>query len=198
MIAGSGEYMDPKRLYLYALEEATKVVEQVEPEHMGLPTPDSEWSVHDLLQHITYELAWTADIVAGRTVGEVGDRYDGELLNGDLANAWKDYELAARVAVAGADLHGTAHLSYADKTVGEYLVEAGNDQLIHAWDLGQAVGVTVRFDEKVADELYQHALARREELLGSGLFAAPVEVPDSANMQTKLLGILGRSVRWRS
>ena len=188
--------MGPKQLYLYTLGEATKVVEQVEPEQLELPTPDMEWSVHDLLQHVTYELAWTADIVQGRTIAEVGDKYEGELLNGDLVEVWKDYEAVARAAVGACDLNATAHLSYADKTVGAYLLEAGNDQLVHAWDLGQAIGIDVRFDETVAQRLYEAALARKEELLGSGLFGAPVDVPAGADTQTELLALLGRSDRW--
>jgi len=189
--------MDPKKLYLYALDEATKIVEQVEPEQMELPTPDTEWAVHDLLRHITYELAWTADIVVSKTVAEVGDKYDGEFLSGNPVDVWKDYEAITRAAVEACDVHGTAHLSYKDTTVGEYLIEAGNDQLIHAWDLGQAIGVPVQFDEHIAEELYHYALARKVELLSSGLFAEPVEVPESASMQIKLLGILGRSEDWR-
>lgn len=190
-------YMDAKKLYLYALGEATKIVEQVEPEQMELPTPDTEWDVHDLLQHITYELAWTADIVAGKTIAEVGDKYEGELLYGNPLEAWANYEAITRAAVEAADLHGIAHLSYKDTTVGEYLLEAGNDQLVHAWDLGEALGVPVVFDEYIAETLYERALARKEELLESGLFKAPVEVGESANAQTRLLGILGRSKDWK-
>ena len=191
-----GVDMDPRKLYVYALDEATKIVRQVEAEQMDLPTPDTEWTVHDLLQHITYELAWTADIVAGKTVAEVGDKYEGELLNGNVLDAWEHYEAITRTAVESCDMHGIAHLSYSDKTISEYLLEAGNDQLIHAWDLGQAIGVSVDFDEQVAQTLYEQALARREELLESGLFKAPVEVEESAITQTKLLAMLGRSENW--
>ena len=185
--------MGPKELYIYALGEASKIVRQVEPEQMEHPTPDTEWTVHDLVQHITYELAWTADIIAGKTIAEVGDKYEGELLNGDLLEAWEHYEALTRAAVESCDIKGVAHLSYGDKAVGEYLLEAGNDQLIHAWDLGEAIGVSVAFDEQVARTLYEQALARKEEFMESGLFKTPVEVADSATLQTKLLAILGRS-----
>jgi len=188
--------MSPKELYIYALDEASKIVRQVEPEQMESPTPDTEWTVHDLLQHITYELAWTADIVASKTPAEVGDKYEGELLNGDLLEAWEHYQAITRAAVEACDIHGVAHLSYTDKTVGEYLLEAGNDQLVHAWDLGQAIGISVAFDEQVARVLYEQVLARKEEFMESGLFKAPVEVGDTATTQTKLLAILGRSEQW--
>src|SRR6201996_1679090 len=182
--------MKPQALFLYALEEATNVVNQVDPEQLELPTPDTEWNVHDLLQHITYELAWTADIVQGKTIAEVGDKYEGELLNGGPIDAWQDYEVATRAAIEACDEQGTAHLSYADKPVGEYLLEAGNDQLVHAWDLGQAIGIEVTFDTVAAQLLYERALARKDEFAGSGLFGTPVKVPETANVQTKLLALL--------
>lgn len=189
--------MNAKQLYLYALGEATNVVKQVGPEHLELPTPCAEWTVHDLLQHITYELAWTADIVAGKTIAEVGDKYDGELLNGDLLETWQDYADAARDAVMECDLHTTAHLSYGDKPVGDYLLEAGNDQLVHAWDLGQAIGVDVQFDETAAQLLLERTQERSGELQASGLFDPPVKVAADAGIQTKLLALLGRSENWR-
>lgn len=188
--------MDPKQLYIYALDVAGIVARKVEPEQFTLPTPDTDWNVHDLLQHIVYELAWMADIVQGRTIAEVGDKYDGELLHGDPAEVWATYEATTRAAVEACDPAATAHLSYADKTVGDYLLEAGNDQLVHAWDLGQAIGVDVRFDEAVARDFYERALARKDELAGSGLFGRPVEVSDTADIQTKLLALLGRSEDW--
>jgi uncharacterized protein (TIGR03086 family) len=190
--------MTAKELYLYALDAATNVVNSVEPEDMELPTPDSEWDVHDLLQHIIYELAWTADIVEGKTIAEVGDKYEGALLNDDLTQTWKDYEAITRAAVEACDVDGLAHLSYADKSVAEYLVEAANDQLVHAWDLGKAVGTTVTFEEVAARQLYEEAAARQTELTESGLFAAPVETADDVTAQTKLLALLGRSEAWRS
>lgn len=189
--------MQPKNLYLYAVDEATRVVEHVVPEDMQMPTPDTEWSVHDLLQHIVYELAWTADIVQGKTISEVGDKYERELLGSDPVQAWRHYAAITRDAVENCDVAAVAHLSYADKSVGEYLLEAGNDQLIHAWDLGQAVNVPVVFNDVVAQQLYEQAKPRKKEYAASGLFAAPVDVPDTASAQTKLLAILGRSERGR-
>jgi len=165
---------------------------------MQLPTPDTDWEVHDLLRHITYEMAWTADIVQGKTIAEVGDKYDGGLLGGNPVETWQDYEAITRAAVEACDENSVAHLSYADKTVGEYLVEAANDQLVHAWDLGQAIGVPVRFDEAVAQKLYDEARIRKDELAESGLFARPVEVPETAAPQIKLLALLGRPESWKA
>lgn len=188
--------MNPKQLYLYAIDEATRVVEVVQADMFELPTPDTEWSVYDLLQHMVYELAWTADVVAGKTIAEVGDKYEGNLLDGTPLQAWRHYGALTREAVELCDERATAHLSYTNKPVGDYLLEAGNDELVHAWDLGQAISVPVVFDEQVAQILYKQALNRQAELVKSGLFAPPLPVGDDANTQTKLLALLGRSETW--
>jgi uncharacterized protein (TIGR03086 family) len=188
--------MTATELYTYALDQATAVVVQLEPEQLGLPTPDSEWCVLDLLNHMLYEVAWAADIVAGVPYSEVGDRYDGDLLGEDAIASWRRYAAQAQAAVEQADPAVTVHLSYGDRRAEAYLWEAGNDQLIHAWDLGQAIGVSVVFDAVVAQALYAWALTRRSEFERSGLFAPPVTVPASANIQTKLLALEGRSEEW--
>lgn len=69
--------MDAKQLYKNALAQATEIIEHVTPGDYDRPTPNTEWDVHDLVNHTLNELCWTADIVEGRTVAEVGEKYDG-------------------------------------------------------------------------------------------------------------------------
>jgi len=188
--------MTAKELFAYALDQATAVVVQVESGQMRLPTPDTEWDVEALLRHMMYELAWVPDMVGGKTVAEVGTVYDGDLLGDDWIGSWRERQILAEKAVDGAGLTDPVHVSYGDITVEDYLWEVGNDLLIHGWDLGQGIGVSVVFDEAAAQVLYDRAVARQDELAGSGLFAPPVPVPATANVQTKLLAALGRSENW--
>ena len=187
--------MTAKELYLYALDQATAVVVQVESEQLALPTPDTEWTVHDLLAHMLYELAWTPDLLAGRPASG-RDPYAGDLLGADAIDSWRVRAARAATAVEAAHLGATVQLSYGDRSVDDYLWEAGNDQLVHAWDLGQAIGVSVVFDEVVAAALYERARERADQLAGSGLFKPPVAVSPEANIQTRLLALLGRPEDW--
>lgn len=188
--------MTAKDLYLYAIDQATAVVVQVEPEQMDLPTPDSEWTVHDLLMHTMYELAWTADIVSGKTISEVGDVYNTDLLTGEFVDTWRQYEAKAKRAIAQANDSDIAHLSYMDTTVEQYLYEAANDQLVHSWDLGQAIGVSVVFEDDAAHELYERMLERQQESSTTGLFGPAIASQQSDTIQVKLLHLLGRSETW--
>lgn len=190
--------MDVKELFLHCLDEATSVVNTVRTAEYSLPTPDTEWSVRDLLSHMLYELSWVASLVQGKTIAEVGDQYEGDLLGDEPVAAWHVAEERAIVAVKVCNERETAHLSYGDVTVGAYLWEVANDLLIHAWDLGQALKISVQFDEEVALVFYGRALSMQKQLADSGLYAPPVKVSHDSNVQTKLLALLGRSADWAS
>lgn len=194
--------MDGVDIFSGALAVATSVVKQVRSDQYANETPDSEWDVRDLLGHIFYELNWVPDIVEGKTIEEVGSKYDGDLVGDEdgisaMAVRWQDRADQAEQAVNACDPDETAHLSYGDKTVDEYLKEAGGDQLIHAWDLGKAIGVRVTFDPELAQAVYDHSLPQSSSFAASGLFAAPIDVPADADIQTKLLALFGRDANWQ-
>ena len=44
------------------------------------PTPCSEWSVRQLVNHVVGEDLWTAPLLRGATIEEFGGRFDGDLL----------------------------------------------------------------------------------------------------------------------
>lgn len=189
--------MKSKKDYLHAIETVRAVVARLRPDQMELPTPDTKWQVRKLLQHMLYELSWTPDIVMGETLAVVGDRYEGDLLGSNPIAAWRSAAAQATGAVRRCDLQTMANLSYGQKPVYEYLQEAGTDQLVHAWDLGQAIDVAVEFDEALAEAMYLRLDTRRAELQASGLFGKPRKVATNAGWQTKLLALLGRSENWR-
>lgn len=193
--------IDADELFNECLAEATMVVKQVRREEFTLPTPDTEWNVRDLVNHMLYELSWVPDIIKGKTIQEVGDKYDGDLLElneNDAATAWEVAAIKAERAVEAADLDATAHLSYGDVPMGDYLRQIGGDLLIHAWDLGQALGISVRFDDAIAHAIYDDAKDRADDMQRSGLFAPPIHVAPEASIETKLLALYGRSSdTWR-
>lgn len=189
--------LDADELFTEILNQATVIAKQVRPEHLAQPTPDTEWTVRDLLQHILYELCWVPDILAGKTLEEVGDKYAGELFTdaNDFVIEWELASAAAEDAVGHADLDRIVHLSYGNRTAEKYLREAAADQLIHSWDLGEAIGVKVTFDPQIAMAVYDDL--HDKDLQSSGLFAPPVDVPADADLQTKLLAYTGRPLDWR-
>jgi uncharacterized protein (TIGR03086 family) len=191
--------MDGADIFKAALEQATTVVKQVRPDQFANDTPDTEWNVRDLISHMLYELSWVPDVVAGKTISDVGSEYEGDLIGDsdlDLSVTWQEAADKAEMATDEADLEETAHLSYGDVSIEDYLRQAGTDQLIHAWDLGKAIGLPVAFDSAIVQAVYDDILSKKGTMAQSGLFADPLDVPDSASLQIKLLGVFGRDADW--
>lgn len=180
-------------MFLQCLASATDVIKRVEPDQLDDPTPDTDWDVAALACHMLYELSWTTDIINGKTLAEVGDKYENIIVDGDLSKNWQAAAERAKIALASADMAATAHLSYGDVTVEAYLWQAGTDQLIHSWDLGTALGKKVIFNPSLAGAIYDYALPKRDSLAVSGLFAPPLPVGETADIQTKLLALYGRN-----
>ena len=192
--------MDVRDLFLACAAQATTIVKRVGDDMFARPTPDTEWTVHDLAAHMLYELSWTPEIVQGKTMEEVGSKFEGELFadtQAGLSAAWDTAKNRVKQTVPLANPAATVHLSYGETTTEHYLREAASDQLIHAWDLGEAIGMPVQFDEVVAREIFEYAFRNAEGMERSGLFAPPRPVAADADVQTRLLALFGRDRHWR-
>lgn len=64
--------MDPSELYRRAVANAAEVFEQVMPEQLTWPTPCSEWSVQDLVDHVTGSTEYLNAALAGRVPAPPG------------------------------------------------------------------------------------------------------------------------------
>ncbi|HSX33016.1 MAG TPA: TIGR03086 family metal-binding protein [Candidatus Saccharimonadales bacterium] len=185
--------MDAKQLFQEATTLADGCTRRVRPEHMGLPTPCSEWDLTKLLNHMVYELSWVPDMLAGKTVTDVGTKYDGDLLQSDPLAAWQRALAAAQAAVQQTDEDSVVHLSYADVPAKHYIRELGGDMLIHGWDVGQALQSSLVMRPELAQAVYDGVLPRADEFRQSGLFGTPLPAEQADNTQVKLLAFFGRS-----
>jgi uncharacterized protein (TIGR03086 family) len=135
---------------------------------------------------------WATPLLEGRTIAEVGDRFDGDVLGADPVATWERAVADARSAIAGVDPGAAVHLSYGDRTAEEYLTEVGADVLVHTWDLARALGGDERLPADLVDRVAEWFPAAEEAWRGAGVIAARVPVPDGADAQTRLLAMFGR------
>lgn len=190
--------MDVKDLFKETTAAASGVIVRIQPAQLHNPTPCTKWDLRSLLGHMTYEMSWMPDLLAGLTIEQVGDKFEGDLLGDDPLGAWGQALAAALVAVDTAKLKNTVHLSYGDFAAEHYIRESASDMLIHGWDVSKSIGHPLTFDEKAAKEVYEHALPRAAEFHGSGLFGDVVPTKADDSIQVKLLAFYGRDVSWRS
>lgn len=158
------------------------------------PTPCADWSVRDLVNHLTAEQLWVPSLVTQRrSPDEVGAEFDGDVLGDDPVGVWDKAAEQARAAFnqPGA-LAGTVELSYGSSPVADYCAEMVLDAVVHSWDLARGIGADDRLPAQLVEFALARVLPKADEFAGSGLFGEPVEVPEDADDQTRLLAILGR------
>ena len=99
--------MDVKELFKETTAAASGVIVRIQPSQLHNPTPCTQWNLRSLLGHMTYEMSWIPDLLAGKTIEAVGDKYEGDLLGDDPLGAWGQALAAALVAVDKAHLKKT-------------------------------------------------------------------------------------------
>src|SRR3954454_12068425 len=108
--------MDLDTLYERAVAGWTAQLDHVDASQWGRQTTCTDWTVRDLVNHVTGEDLWAVPLLQGSTIEEVGDRFDGDVLGDDpvrtaLEAASEGVVAVDERAVAG----GTVHLSYGEE-----------------------------------------------------------------------------------
>jgi uncharacterized protein (TIGR03086 family) len=156
-------------------------------------TPNTEWDVRALVNHVLSENLWAPPLLAGSTIADVGDRFDGDQLGDDPTAAWGTAAGASIAAVAevGA-LERTVHASFGDISGHEYVSQLVCDHVIHGWDLARAIGADERIDDELVDFAYNFLLPQADSWRSAGAFGPKVELPAGAGRQAELLALTGR------
>lgn len=183
------------RLIPAALERFGARVHDVPAARWDAPTPCTDWSVRDLVNHVTGEQLWAPHLLRGETVEQVGDRYEGDVLGAEPTAAWDAAAAEALTAWKTLAVDGLlVHTSMGQISVEEYAEQMHLDLVVHGWDLARGAGL----EATVPTEAAEHALAyvgpRVDDFSGSGIFAVPVQV-ESTDPGERLLALLGRDPR---
>jgi len=128
-----------------------------------------------------------------RTIADVGDRFEGDILGADPQAAWKEAAAVALAAASPEALGRTVHLSYGDVPAQEYLGQLTADHVIHAWDLARGIGADERLDPELVQFVHTAVAPQIEPARSAGMFGPAVEVPAGADLQAKLLALTGRT-----
>ncbi|MCA1703045.1 MAG: TIGR03086 family protein [Actinobacteria bacterium] len=158
------------------------------------PTPDTEWDVRALVNHVLVEDLWAPSLLAGKTIADVGGRFDGDQLGDDPHAEWAEASRMAIEAVAQEGALGrTVHVSFGDIKGEDYVSQLVCDHLIHAWDLARAVGADERLDTDLVGFALGFLRPQVDNWRASGVFGPRVEVAAGADRQTELLALSGRT-----
>lgn len=178
---------DPVDLFARAARQAEAVMARVTPIQLGAPTPCTEWTVQDLVDHMVGGTDYLRAAIAGRQPhtprsGRLVDDYrEGvqQVLEGLRAP-----DVLERTCQSPLDFQWT---------LGQAVAGTFMDQLIHTWDLARATGQDGSLDPALVATCSAMFLPDMPELgRSAGLVGPAVEVPPGAGAQEQLLAAMGR------
>ena len=146
------------------------------------------------MNHVAVEDLWAAELFAGRTIAEVGDRLDGDQLGAVPLDRWDEAMLGA-LAAAGAPgaMAGTVHLSFGDVPGSEYAMQLFADHLVHGWDLAVALGGPAALDPDDAAAALAWFAEREDAYRAAGMIGPHLPPPPDADAGSRLLAAFGRT-----
>jgi uncharacterized protein (TIGR03086 family) len=192
-ISRRGEQMaGVKDLFQRALDRYGQLVHAVRGDQWHDGTPCTEWDVRMLVNHLVYENLWMPPLLDGKTIADLGDSFEGDLLGENPRDAWDEAAAQVSPAVEAVQLDRPVHLSYGVVPAEHYIFELFTDLTIHGWDLARAIGADETLDPESVELLIAHYKPREDALKASGLFGSKITPPPGSDRQTELLAVFGR------
>lgn len=181
-----------------ALDAVGQVVERVRPEQWNNPTPCSEWSVRDVLNHLTMGDRMVSEVLRGAPGLAPGafDPAGRDVLGDDPASRQRE----AADALLGA-------LRQPGAVDGMYELPVGTvpgivvvhvravEALAHGWDVARATGRRLRVPDEVVERELEFSEGAMVELPRENAPFDPAQpVAADAPPLDRLIGLLGRPV----
>ncbi|MEU0817318.1 TIGR03086 family metal-binding protein [Streptomyces mirabilis] len=189
-------------LLAQSIDLALDVVSGVSVDQYQDPTPCSEFTVRDLVNHIAMMLLMTRDagtraapdpslltadpmpFLAGRPesdwAGLMAEKADPAVRAWSAPAAW-----AGEASVGGPPMAATA--------LGEILIA---EFAIHAWDMAVATGQSINIPASLADATFDTYTREAPRMRGLGLLSDEVPQETHAPPFDRALGLTGRDPRW--
>ena len=169
----------------------TELVRGVPEGGWDAQSPVDEWLARDVVRHL---VEW----FPGFLEGGAGVRLPaGPSVDDDPVAAWVTQHEAVQAVL---DDPATAGKVLSNRHIGDVpLDEAINnfytsDVFMHSWDLARATGQDETLDPDKCAELLAGMEPYEEAMRSSGQYGPRVEVPDDADVQTRMLAFIGRRV----
>jgi hypothetical protein len=197
MTETAGQLTQQQRLFLAADAALREVIDQLSPGDLDHEAP-AEWTtagiptMRGVLEAHVRDEAWVPDVLAGKTMDEVGDSWKGDLLGDDPIGNYDRVSDLATVAVSHPLAEGqVAHMSYGDYPVATYFEHTSFYRGFQAPLIAKLMGIPFAMSDELVDLLWEAVDPQLDELRAIHVFGPEVEVPAESNRETQLLGLTG-------
>ena len=197
-----GPQLTETEVFLLADNALNQVVSQIRDDQWPMEMPasfatrrsDHRPTLREIVNNHAYDDAWVPDMLAGRTMAEVGvDKFKGDLLGDEPKLRFAEIvEKACAAAKALEDLDRTVHCSFGDFPARGYLWQTNMFRGLRAHDIANVLGIDFHMPEALVQGIWDEISPKAEEWRALGVFAKAVAVPEDAPLLDRLLGLTGR------
>jgi uncharacterized protein (TIGR03086 family) len=186
--------------FLTAQRAFSDRVHAIREDQWHAPTPDDEWDVAALVSHLIDENQWVPPLLHGLDLESAGKVVEGSRtlpvdggVGSNLAEVWDEAAVGAADAwkEPGA-IDRSVALSRGPTPARDYIGEMIFDHIVHAWDLGTAIGYAEPLPEDVVEAVYGMAKSMGDLSSFGDMFKPAVDVADDAPTIDKLIALTGR------
>jgi uncharacterized protein (TIGR03086 family) len=182
--------MDAAEEHRCTAAEFTATVEATSADAWDLPAPPEGWVARDVVRHL---VEWSAAFLQGSTGIALPA---GPSVDDDPVGAWQTHTDGVQALL---DDRATATGEYDFPHIGRMHLDQAvamiytPDVFLHRWDLARATGQDETLDPQRCAQMLEGMLPLDDVLRQSGEYGPRVDVPDDADVQTKLLAFIGRT-----
>jgi len=175
--------------YRRAAGRFTDTIAAVAPSAWEQPAPCEGWVARDVVRHL---VDWVPGLLRSGAGIELPA---GPSVDDDPLGAWTTMSDAIQSVL---DDPATTERTFSHPQAGTHPLEQAigmfilGDVVIHTWDLAHATGSDETLDASEVAAMYFGMLPLDEMLRASGQYGPRVEVPEDADLQTKLIAFTGR------
>ena len=168
-------------------DDFARTVSEVPEDRWSSPSPCDGWTALDVVRHVVDTQSMFLGLV-GRDAGPV------PLVDGNPDAAWATASAAVLADLTDPERAGAEFDGFFGRTSFEQAVDrfVSFDLVVHRWDLARAVGGDEHIDPADARSVIDGAAVFGDALHGPGVCGPALQVGRDADVQTQMLGLLGR------
>lgn len=179
----------PAQEHRWVAAAFTERVAGASPSAWDNPAPVEGWVARDVVRHLVEWFPAFLESGAGEKLAA------GPSVDEDPVRAWA---VQCEAVQALLDDPATADKTLSNPHIGELALDEAIDRFytadvfMHTWDLARATGQDETLDPGKCAELLEGMREYESAIRSSGQYGPRVEVPEDADIQTELLGFIGR------
>jgi uncharacterized protein (TIGR03086 family) len=168
---------------------AAEKIKGVQPGDLAKPTPCSEFDVEALLNHVTGGLVMLTEAAKGGKP----EIPSGDQVGSDPSGTYDERRVALLAALRQPGvLERTWEMPFGSMEGSMMASIAFMEHLTHGWDVAKATGQDTAMPTDLVQECMEVVSPMGAMLRTPGVCGPAVSVPDSASLQDRLIGFLGR------